>query len=151
MRDPFLDSWILYQFNDQTHSCDIKEVFRTKDLAVEAYQAKNLHIQYNQAGTREVGDVGLVVHQKTVYFESNVHKWTNWGGEAEINLQTCRDTAVQEGYLEYKQLQPNRCFYMHTMDFTGEYLDYVLSIDTRSTTANGEQNVIIQHNENQPS
>jgi hypothetical protein len=31
------------------------------------------------------------------------------------------------------------------MDFTGEYLDYVISVDERYTTENGESNVIIQH------
>jgi hypothetical protein len=58
-----------------------------------------------------------------------VHRWTNWGGEAEINLQVCRDKAEEDGYLQYEELRPNQCFYIHTMDFTGEYLDYVLSVD----------------------
>ena len=106
-RDPLYDMWILYQFNPETNGCDIQEVFGTKVEAVRIYQEKNLHIQYNQQGTRDKGDVGLVVHRKSVYFESNIHKWTNWGGEANINLQACRDKAVQDGYLEYEQLQPN--------------------------------------------
>lgn len=33
---------------------------------------------------------------------------------------------------------------MHTMDFTGEYLDYVLSVDLRQTSPSGENNVNIQ-------
>lgn len=86
VKDPLFDSWILYQFNPDTNACDIRELFNTKNEAVKVYQSKNLHIQYNQEGTRERGDVGLMVHQKTVFFESNIHRWTNWGGEAEINL-----------------------------------------------------------------
>ena len=60
-----------------------------------------------------------------------------------MNLQICRDTAVKEKMLEYRPLVANVPFYLHTMDYTGTYLDNVISCDLSETTQAGENNINI--------
>ena len=80
--DEFFDKWILYQFNKNTNECSLRYVLPELKDAVQLYKEKNLHIETID-GQRTSGDLGLVVHKGTAYFESNIDRWTSWGASAE--------------------------------------------------------------------
>lgn len=56
----------------------------------------------------------------------------------------CRDRASQEGFLVYQKIQPNKCFYFHTMDFNGEYIDMAVTVDRNDPTPTGGYFVNLQ-------
>ena len=58
-------------------------------------------------------------------------------------MRACRKKAMAEGTLVIDELEASKCFYMHTMDFTGKYLDYVVAAD-RQMSSSGESNVHIE-------
>jgi hypothetical protein len=77
------------------------------------------------------------------YFESNIPNNVDWGDLATYQLQICRDRAVEDGFLTYEPLIAYKCFYMHAMDFSGEFLDKVIEVDVSKETESGEHNVIV--------
>jgi len=59
-------------------------------------------------------------------------------------MQECRQRAVDDGFLIYKNLVPYKCFYMHAMDFTATYVDQVVSIEVDELNEMGQNNVLIE-------
>lgn len=138
-----LDYWVLYQFDSKSDSCRLRYVMSSLKDATAVYKSKNLHLETADNGGRSTGDVGIVVHNQMAYFESNIPNNVDWGDLATYQLQICRDRAVEDGFLTYEPLIAYKCFYMHAMDFSGEFLDKVIEVDVNKETESGEHNVVV--------
>lgn len=92
-KDDFNDKWILYQYDKESRECSLRYVLPELADTIDLYKGKNLHLETVDK-ERMSGDLGLVVHKGTTYFESNINRWSSWGAKAEKQMQKCRDQAI---------------------------------------------------------